>query len=114
MIQPRWSIAGSFRAEYFARHYIRQSLTGPAAEPDPGSHKRPNGGTALGDGPPPTAVWLSSGPRNNCCIFLSLVRPRYATSLLFGLVRLSCSTPRSPAPCRSSDRPSDRQRTLAG
>ena len=104
MIRARWSIAGSFRADYFARHYMRQSLTGPAAEPDPGSHKRPNGGTALGDGHPATAGWLCSCPRNNCCVFLYLLRRRSATPPLFGVVGLPCASRRPSGAGRTSAR----------
>src|SRR3546814_11771259 len=60
MIRRRRSIAGSSCAEYFARHHMRQSLTGPAAQPVHGSRERPNGGTALEDGSLATAGWSLS------------------------------------------------------
>ena len=60
MIRPRRSIAGSSCAEYFARHHMRQSPTGPAAQPVHGSRERPNGGTALGDGYLANAGWSRS------------------------------------------------------
>ena len=104
MIRARGSIAGSFRANYFARHYMRQSLTGPAAEPDPGSHKRPNGGAALGDEHFASAGWFGSCLRDNCCVFLYLLRRRSATPPLFGVVGLSCASRRSPGTGRTSAR----------
>lgn len=81
MIRACRSIAGSSCAEYFARHYKRQSLKGPAAQPVHGSRERPNGGTALGDGSLANAGWSRSCLREylSCLPVLAATVPRRVT-----------------------------------
>ena len=96
----RGGTSGSPRAELFARHYERLSLTGPAADPDPGPHKRPNDGTALGDGKPAMAGCACScrpGPRLVSCSTQSAWR---RASPAVGVVGLPCLSDR-PARVRS-------------